>query len=165
MDAVDGLVVSDTESQIITRSSLHTPEGAAAGVIAICLTWLPLTQLTEPTRTQWLVCAPILSRAAIILGYRFLPANPDVGPVTRSLAGSARGLGAAASIVIAVIACLALTGVHASVVIVVAAASAIGAATLFRCHAGALGGDHFGALGVVAETSILTGAAIVGHLI
>jgi len=165
MDSIDGFAATSNESRVTMRSSVHTGEGAAAGVIAICLAWLALTQLSELTRTGWLVCAPVLGRAAIVIGYRYIPANPDVGPVTRSLAQSARGLCAAASIVAALIACLVLTSVYLSVVVVIAAAIGIAAARLFRRHADGLGGDHYGALGVVAEISILAGAAIIGHVL
>ena len=165
MDSIDGLAAAGSASRDTMRSSVHTAEGAAAGVIAICLAWLALTQLGEPTRTRWLVCAPVLGRVAIVLGYRFFPASPDVGLVTRSLAQSARGFAAAASMAMAVVACFALIGLYASIVVLVAAVIGIGAAKLFQSYADGLGGDHYGALGVVAETSILAGAAIAGHLI
>jgi adenosylcobinamide-GDP ribazoletransferase len=161
MDTVDGLAVPGAESQKAMRSSVHTAEGAAAGILVLCLAWLALDQLTDSTRSRWLICAPLLGRTAIVLGYRLFRSNVDAGPVTLSLAKSARGWPATGAVVLALLACIALTTGDAIPTLGTPVVVTIVAALAFRWRTGALRGDHYGALAVIGEVSLLLCAAFV----
>jgi adenosylcobinamide-GDP ribazoletransferase len=156
MDSADGLAALHPESRDAMRSSVHSAEGAAAGLMAISLAWLALSQLDGQSRLCWLICAPVLGRAAIVLGYRCFRPGSDVGPVTRGLAVSARGKAATASLTVALVACIAILGASA----VLGLAATIAAALVFRHHGGGLGGDHYGALAMIAEVTVLIAAVV-----
>jgi adenosylcobinamide-GDP ribazoletransferase len=156
MDSADGLAAPRGESRDAMRSSVHSVEGAAAGLTAISLAWIALSQLDEQSRLGWLICTPVLGRAAIVLGYRCFKPGVDVGPVTQGLAVSARGKSATASLTVALVACISILGASA----VLGLAATIAAALVFRHHTGGLGGDHYGALAVIAEVTVLIAAVV-----
>jgi adenosylcobinamide-GDP ribazoletransferase len=160
MDSVDGLAVPRAESQHAIRTSVHTAEGVAAGIVAMSVAWLALDQLTDPTRTRWLICAPLLGRAAIVFGYRYFRASPEAGPVTRSLAESAREGPAVAALALAFITCLVMIIGVSPLAIAMPLGLTILVAHAFRWRTGALGGDHYGALAVIGEVSVLMCATL-----
>ena len=160
MDATDGLTVSRSEAQTTIRSSVHTAEGVAAGVIAVSLGWLALSQIYDPSRTLWLLLAPVAGRSAIVLGYKSFASRFDVGPVTQSLSKSARGRFSVYSLLSALAVCLVPLDARFSLALGLALVAAGTAAITFRWRTGGLGGDHFGALAVVSETTYLLTASM-----
>ncbi|MFN0074831.1 MAG: adenosylcobinamide-GDP ribazoletransferase [Chloroflexota bacterium] len=159
MDAADGLSVARAESQSVTHASVHTSAGIASGLLAGCVAWLGLSTLHGDLRWLWLICAPVFGRSAIVVGYRALPPGPDVGAVTRSLAKSAHSWTAGLSLVICAGLMFALLGGVAVFAFLASAAAALLAIRIFQEHKGGVGGDHFGALGVIGECSVLIVAA------
>jgi adenosylcobinamide-GDP ribazoletransferase len=160
MDTADGLAAPSCKSLVVTRASVHTSEGTAAGVLALSLSWLALYHLTDSVRAQWLVCAPMLGRAAVVLGYRLLKTRADAGSVTRSLAMSASCNLSTVTLIISLIVPLAMLGTSLSIPLALAVVITALFAGACRLRLGQFAGDQYGALAVVNELSLLLGAGI-----
>ncbi len=157
MDTADGLAAPRAETTSAIYASVHSSEGVAIGMIALALSWLALYQIHDPHRTQWLLCAPMLGRTAIIAGYQTFKPGRQAGPATLELFRTARTPTAVMTVVAAV--CILLVTLASPLPLIIGSIAVVVTGLLLRWRSNGLGGDHYGALAVVTEVSFLLGAA------
>jgi adenosylcobinamide-GDP ribazoletransferase len=157
MDTADGLAAPRAEITSAIHASVHSAEAVAIGMLALVLSWLALYQIHDPHRTQWLLCAPMLGRVAIIAGYQAFRPAIQAGPATFELFRTARTPMAVMAVVAAV--CILLVMLTSPLPLIIASIVVVVTALLLRWRNNGLGGDHYGALAVVTELSFLFSAA------